>query len=65
MGDTGDEETNVQWNTTHFVGFLRIMFEKIPAKDIYLIGHSMGNRVPGHGFTKLASDLPKNHFALY
>ncbi|MFK8068589.1 MAG: alpha/beta hydrolase, partial [Gammaproteobacteria bacterium] len=63
-GYIGDE-TNAQWSTTHFVDFLKTILEEIPAKDIYLIGHSMGNRVLGHGFTKLASDLPKSYLALF
>lgn len=59
------DETNAEWATAHFVDFLKTLLEEIPAKDIYLVGHSMGNRVLGHGFTKLASDLPKSYLALF
>ncbi len=59
------DETNAQWATAHFVDFMKTLLEEVPAKDIYLIGHSMGNRILGNGFTKLASDLPKSYLAMF
>jgi len=59
------DETNAQWSTAHFVDFMKTLLEEVPAKDIYLVAHSMGNRVLGNGFNKLASDLPKSYLALF
>ncbi len=59
------DETNAEWATAHFVEFMKTLLEEVPAKDIYLVAHSMGNRVLGNGFNKLASDLPKSYLALF
>lgn len=59
------DETNAEWATTHFVALMRLLLEQVPAKDIYLVGHSMGNRILGRGFTALASDLPTSYLALF
>ena len=59
------DETNAEWATAHFVDFMKTLLEEVPAKDIYLVAHSMGSRVLGNGFTKLASDLPKSYLALF
>lgn len=59
------DETNAEWATAHFVEFMKTLLEEIPAKDIYLVAHSMGNRILGNGFNKLASDLPKSYLALF
>jgi esterase/lipase superfamily enzyme len=59
------DETNTQWATAHFVDFMKTLLEEVPAKDIYLVAHSMGSRILGNGFTKLASDLPKSYLALF
>lgn len=59
------DETNAQWATAHFVDFMKTLLNEVPAKDIYLVAHSMGSRVLGNGFNKLASDLPKSYLSLF
>lgn len=59
------DETNAEWATTHLVALLRTLLDKIPAKDIYLVSHSMGSRVLGHGVTALASDLPASYLSIF
>ena len=52
------DSTNAEWASSHFLKLLNAMLDKIPAKDIYLIAHSMGNRIVGSAVTALASDRP-------
>jgi len=50
------DSTNAEWASSHFLTLLNAMLDKIPAQDIYLIAHSMGNRILGSAITALASD---------
>ena len=57
------DSTNAEWASAHFVKLLNAMLDSIPAKDIYLVAHSMGNRILGSAVTKLASDRPASDLA--
>lgn len=59
------DETNAEWATSHFVHLLHRLVEEVPAKEIYLVAHSMGNRIATRGITELASDLPKSYLSLF
>ncbi len=59
------DETNAEWATTHFVNMLKKLVVDVPANEIYLIAHSMGNRVTSRGVTELAVDLPKSYLSLF
>lgn len=50
------DETNAEWAQVHFVQLMTMLLERVPAQNIYLVGHSMGNRIIGRGMTALASD---------
>ena len=57
------DSTNAEWASSHFIKLLNAMLDRIPAKDIYLIAHSMGNRIVGNAVTALASDRPAGDLA--
>jgi esterase/lipase superfamily enzyme len=48
------DETNAQWSQTHLIELLESLIEDVPAQNIYLVGHSMGNRIIGHAISGLA-----------
>lgn len=48
------DSTNAEWAATDFIRLLDAMLNRIPAKDIYVVAHSMGNRVLARGMTALA-----------
>jgi len=50
------DETNAEWSQAHFVELLTALIETVPARNISLVGHSMGNRIIGNTMTELASD---------
>jgi len=50
------DETNAEWAQADFVRLLTDLLEAVAAQNIYLVGHSMGNRIIGRGMTSLASD---------
>jgi len=50
------DETNAEWAQVHFVELMAMLLERVPAQNIYLVGHSMGNRIIGRGMPALASD---------
>jgi esterase/lipase superfamily enzyme len=52
------DATNAEWAQAHFLEMMGALLDNVPAKDIYLIGHSMGNRILGRGMATLASDRP-------
>lgn len=52
------DETNVEWAQSQFVALLEGLIDRTPAKDIYVVGHSMGTRLIARGMTTLASDRP-------
>ncbi len=50
------DETNVEWAQSQFLELLNGIIDQTPAKDIYVVGHSMGTRLIARGMTTLASD---------
>jgi esterase/lipase superfamily enzyme len=50
------DETNAEWAEADFVQLLTTLLENIQAQNIYLVGHSMGNRIIGRAIPALASD---------
>ena len=50
------DETNAEWAQADFVKLLATLLDNIPAQNIYLIAHSMGNRIIGRAMTALAGD---------
>jgi len=50
------DETNAEWAQPHFVQTLKDLLARTPAKRIYLVAHSMGNRILTGGYITLAGD---------
>lgn len=50
------DETNAQWAQSHFLEMMSTILEKVPAHSIYLVGHSMGNRIIGNAMITLSGD---------
>lgn len=50
------DETNAEWAQPHFVQLLKDLMGKTSAKRIYLVAHSMGNRILTGGYITLAGD---------
>jgi esterase/lipase superfamily enzyme len=50
------DETNAEWAQADFVRLLTGVLEHVAAQNIYVVGHSMGNRIIGRGMAALASD---------
>jgi esterase/lipase superfamily enzyme len=48
------DEATVQWAQPHFQDFLLALLEDIPAESVYLMAHSMGNRLLARVLTTLA-----------
>jgi esterase/lipase superfamily enzyme len=50
------DETNAEWAQADFVRLLNELLENVAAQNVYLVAHSMGNRILGRGMTTLAGD---------
>lgn len=50
------DETNAEWAESHFIETLTMLLEQVPAHSIYLVGHSMGNRIIGNAMVTLSGD---------
>jgi esterase/lipase superfamily enzyme len=59
------DETNAEWAQADFVRLLTSLLETIQAQNIYLVGHSMGNRIIGRAVTALASDRPDGDLIVF
>lgn len=59
------DETNAEWAQTDFVALMTQLLDKIPVKNIYVVGHSMGNRIIGRGMGALASDRPESDMIVF
>ena len=59
------DETNAEWAQADFVQLLTTLLETIQAKNIYLVGHSMGSRIIGRAMTALASDRPDGDLIVF
>lgn len=53
------DENNAQWSEANLKRFLMDFAQKIGAKDIYLIAHSMGNRVLTGALRQAFAEQPK------
>ncbi len=52
------DATNAEWAQAHFVDLMGALLENVAVENIYLIGHSMGNRIIGRGMVRLAAERP-------
>jgi esterase/lipase superfamily enzyme len=59
------DETNAEWAQSHFVKVMSALLEQVPAHNIYLVGHSMGNRIIGRALITLASDRLESDMMLF
>ena len=59
------DETNAEWAQADFVRLMGELFDYVPVKNIYLVGHSMGNRIIGRAMTSLASDRLESDMLLF
>jgi len=59
------DETNAEWAESHFVELLTALLEQIPVQSIYVVGHSMGNRIIGNAMITLAGDRLESDLMLF
>jgi esterase/lipase superfamily enzyme len=59
------DETNAEWAQVHFVELMSELLEHVPVQNIYLIGHSMGNRIIGRSMATLASERLESDLLLF
>jgi esterase/lipase superfamily enzyme len=59
------DETNAEWAQADFVTLMTELLEKLPVQNIYLVGHSMGNRIIGRAMAALASDRLESDMLLF
>jgi esterase/lipase superfamily enzyme len=50
------DETNAEWAQADFTRLMGELLDYVPVQNIYLVGHSMGNRIIGRAMVSLASD---------
>jgi len=58
------DETNAEWAQAHFVEVLSTLLERVPVHNIYLVGHSMGNRIVGNAMIRLAGERLESDLVL-
>jgi len=59
------DETNAEWAQTHFVELMSALLERIPVQSIYLVGHSMGNRIIGNAMITLSGERLESDLMLF
>jgi esterase/lipase superfamily enzyme len=59
------DETNAQWAQLHFVEEMSALLEQVPVHSIYLVGHSMGNRIIGNAMITLSSERLESDLMLF
>jgi len=59
------DETNAEWAIEHFVELLKMLQDEVPAAAIYLVGHSMGNRILARGVTTFVADRPDGDLSIF
>jgi len=59
------DETNAEWAQADFVRLMGELLDYVPVQSIYLVGHSMGNRIIGRAMTALASDRLESDMLLF
>jgi len=59
------DETNAEWAQSHFVELLSALLEQVPVHNIYLVGHSMGNRIIGRAMITLSGERLESDLMLF
>jgi esterase/lipase superfamily enzyme len=59
------DETNAEWAQADFIQLLTALLDTVRAQNIYIIGHSMGNRIIGRAMTTLAGDRPDGDLIVF
>jgi len=59
------DETNAEWAQADFARLMGELLDYIPVRNIYLVGHSMGNRIIGRAMASLASDRLESDMLLF
>ncbi len=59
------DETNAEWAEAHFVELMSDLLEQVPVHSIYLVGHSMGNRIIGNATITLSGDRLESDLMLF
>ena len=59
------DETNAQWAQSHFLEVMSAILEQVPVHNIYLVGHSMGNRIIGNAMITLSADRLESDLMLF
>ena len=59
------DETNTEWAQLHFVEETSALLEQVPVHSIYLVGHSMGNRIIGNAMITLSSERLESDLVLF
>jgi esterase/lipase superfamily enzyme len=59
------DETNAEWAQSHFLEVMSALLEQVPAHNIYLVGHSMGNRIIGNAMITLSGDRLESDLMLF
>lgn len=54
------DATNAEWAQAHFSELMAALLEHVAVESIYLVGHSMGNRIIGRGIARLAAERPND-----
>lgn len=50
------DDNNAQWSEPHLVRLMNDLLDQTPARNIYLVGHSMGARLLTRAYNTLAAD---------
>lgn len=59
------DETNAEWAQADFARLMGELLDYISVQNIYLVGHSMGNRIIGRAMATLASDRLESDLLLF
>jgi esterase/lipase superfamily enzyme len=59
------DETNAEWAQAHFVELMSGLLEQVPVHSIYVVGHSMGNRIIGNAMITLSGDRLESDLMLF
>jgi esterase/lipase superfamily enzyme len=59
------DETNAEWAESHFVELMSALLEQVPMQSIYLVGHSMGNRIIGNAMITLSGERLESDLFLF
>jgi esterase/lipase superfamily enzyme len=59
------DETNAEWAQSHFQDLMAQLLESIPVQHIYLVGHSMGNRIIARAMTTLSNERLESDMLLF